>query len=233
MGEVTLLVSPAEPPILRRLGETSFVVEEYGADFLIVGEAGIVGLQRKQFPGDFLSSVTDGRLHTVVMRLTATTLPLILLEGQPQWTQDGSLLNTHGPDLNRATLRAMEWSLATAGIGVQWSDGLADTAEYINTLMKWWAKDTHNGFATRPGPPRKNEFGKPLPAREWAMHVLQGFDGVGPSLAGRIYDEFKRLPLRWDVTKDELSSVHGLGPKRLAALTTDVPAKEEPDANEE
>lgn len=229
MSDITLLVSPAEPKALRRLGETSFAVEEYGADFLIVGEAGIIGLQRKQFPGDFLSSVTDGRLHTVVMKLTATTLPLVLLEGQPQWTQDGELLHSHGAGLKRSTLRAMEWSLIAAGIGVQWSDNLADTVVYIEALMKWWAKDRHNGFSTRPGISRANEFGRPIPQRDWAMHVLQGFNGVGPSLAGRIYDEFKRLPLQWDVTRVELGAVHGLGPKRLEALTSSIPTKEESD----
>ena len=227
MGDVTILTSPAEPPQLRKLGETSFTVEEYGADFLIVGEAGIVGIQRKQFPGDFLSSVTDGRLHTVVMKLAATTFPIVVLEGQPQWTQDGELLYTRGPEFNRSTLRAMEWSLMSAGIPVQWTDSVTDTAEFIETMAKWWAKDTHGGFATRPGPGRKNDFGQPIPPREWAMHILQGFDGVGPLLAGRIYDEFKRLPLRWDVTTEELGAVHGLGPKRLAALTEAVSGKED------
>lgn len=226
MSDVTLLVSPAEPKVLRRLGETSFAVEEYGADFLIVGEAGIVGLQRKQFPGDFLSSVTNGRLHTVVMKLTATTFPLVLLEGRPQWTQDGNLLHSYGPGLKRSTLRAMEWSLISAGIGVQWSDDLADTVAHIQSLMKWWAKDSHDGFSTRPGIARANEFGKPTSQRDFAMHVLQGFNGVGPLLAGRIYDKFERLPLQWDVTKVELGAVHGLGPKRLKALIDSIPAKE-------
>jgi ERCC4-type nuclease len=229
MGDVTILVSPAEPKQLRTLGTSSFAVEEYGADFLIVGEAGIVGLQRKEFPGDFLSSVTDGRLHTVVMRLTATTLPIVLLEGSPQWTQDGGLLNAYGPDMKRSTLRAMEWSLFVAGIRVQWSDDLDDTADYIRSLAKWWAKDTHTGFSTRPGPGREDEFGRPKAPREWGMHVLQGFDGIGPSLAGRIYDKFNRIPLRWDVTKGELSDVHGLGPKKLDALTSVIGVKEEHD----
>ncbi len=59
------------------------------------------------------------------------------------------------------------------------------------------------------------------------MHVLQGFDGVGPQLAGRIYDEFKRMPLRWDVTREELAAVHGLGPKKLEALMKVIPEKED------
>jgi len=228
MGDVTVLVSPAEPPALRRLGSVSMVTEEYGADFLIVGPAGMVGVQRKKFPSDFVGSLSDGRLHTVVMKIRATTLPIIVLEGDPTWSLDGALLNQRGgPNLQRSTLRAMEWSLMQSGIGVQWTDDLADTADYIGTLAEWWAKDTHNGFGTRPGPGRANEFGVPTSDRDWALHVLQGFDGVGPGLAQHIYDEFERLPLRWDVTEAELRTVHGLGPKRLASLGKRLPFKKE------
>jgi len=228
VSDVTILVSPAEPKRLRRVGETSFAPEEFGADFLIVGEAGTVGVQRKAFPGDLLSSVGDGRLHTVVMRLKSLTFPVVVLEGQGQWTTDGVLLNAHGHrEFKRSTLRAMEWSLMSAGIPVQWTDSIGDTIEFIEALAAWWGKETHSGFMARPGPGRADEFGTPTSEREWAQHLLQGFDGVGPELAGRIFDEFKRIPLRWDVTAAELGAVHGLGPKRLASLMGAVSSKED------
>lgn len=217
--EVALLVSPAEPRRLRDLGHTSPAPEEYGCDFLIVGAPGIIGVQRKQFPGDFMSSVTDGRLHTVTMRIRATTFPIVLLEGTPAWTTSGELLESYGGSLKRSTLRAMEFSLAQAGITVMWTDSIADTCEYIAALMAWWSKDEHAGFTARPGPGRTNEFGKPIGERDWGVHLLQGFDGVGPKLAGRIFDEFGRVPLRWDVPTGRLAAVHGLGPHRLEALT--------------
>lgn len=229
MGDVAILVSPAEPKVLRKLGDTSFAPEEFGADFLLVGEAGTVGIQRKAFPGDFMSSVTDGRLHTVVLKLRAVTFPVIVLEGRPQWTTDGVLIASYGREFNRSTERAMEWSLMAADLPVQWTDDLADTAEFIRSMAAWWGKESHAGFMARPGPGRSSEFGSPTSEREWAMHVLQGFDGVGPSLAGRIYDAFGRLPLRWDVTDKELGGVHGLGPKRLEALTKLVSSKEVAD----
>jgi len=232
VSDVTILVSPAEPKKLRRVGTVSFAPEEFGADFLIVGEAGTVGVQRKAFPGDFMASVSDGRLHTVVLRITDLTFPMIVLEGRPQWTTDGELVATYGREFKRSTLWAMEWSLASRGIAVLWTETIDETFEFIGRLAEWWGKESHAGFMARPGPGRSNEFGTQTSEREWAMHVLQGFDGVGPSLAGRIFDAFGRIPLRWDVTDKELGAVHGLGPKRLASLTRTVSSKEDVDGGD-
>jgi ERCC4-type nuclease len=176
-----------------------------------------------------MSSVTDGRLHTltVKMRTSPLALGIILLEGQPQWSMDGDLIGSYGGNMKRSTLRAMEFSLAASGLPVQWSDSLDDTCQYIETLARWWGKDEHHGFNVRPTPGRANEFGQPTSEREWGIHLLQGFDSIGPQLAERIYDEFDGVPLRWSATKRELLGVHGLGPKRLASLTELVPLEEE------
>ena len=50
------------------------------------------------------------------------------------------------------------------------------------------------------------------------MFVLQGFDGIGPELARRIYKHFGRVPLRWDVPDADLEDVEGLGPGRVAKM---------------
>lgn len=223
----TLLTSPAEPPTLRKLGYTSLATEEYGADFLIVSPEGVMGIQRKQFPGDFLSSIFDGRMTTVITRLTATSFPIIVLEGRPQWTTDGVLLGHHGGEFRRSTLHAMEMSLAYNGIAVVWTEHLADTAEFIMSMVEWWAKPEHDGFRNRPGPGRSNDLGQPTTDRDWGVHVLQGFDGIGYQLAQRIWDKFNRLPLRWDITRKELGGVRGVGPKKLDALTRLISTKED------
>jgi len=51
-----------------------------------------------------------------------------------------------------------------------------------------------------------------------AMHVLQGFPGMGPELAGRVVDKFEGVPLTWTVSEDELQTVEGLGKKKSIAM---------------
>lgn len=223
-----MLCAPTEPKLLRAVCDhVSLTTEEYGCDFLVVGPTGILGIQRKEFPGDFLSSITDGRMNKVVTKMSALSSRVIVLEGQPQWTLNGVLLHNYGGEFKRSTLRAMEMSFHNSGIATAWTDNVADTADYLIAAREWWGKDRHSGFLSRPGPGRANEFGHATSEREWGIHILQGFDGIGRVQAERLYDHFGRIPLRWDVTRRELGEVRGIGPKRVDALTSTIAAKEE------
>ena len=75
-------------------------------------------------------------------------------------------------------------------------------------------KDKHAGINTRPKPTTlwgsRND-------RDYAIHFIQSFDGIGPEVAGRIFDKFG-LPLTWNITKEDLMSVPGVGPKRAAKM---------------
>jgi Holliday junction resolvasome RuvABC DNA-binding subunit len=54
--------------------------------------------------------------------------------------------------------------------------------------------------------------------REWAIHLLQGFKGIGPVQAAAIYDWFEGVPIRWDVDMLDLVEVPGIGVKRAEAM---------------
>lgn len=54
-------------------------------------------------------------------------------------------------------------------------------------------------------------------AYEWGIHVIQSFDGIGPGVAGAIFDRFG-LPIQWTVTKADLESVPGVGKKRASKM---------------
>lgn len=213
---ITVLVSPAEHNILRSLGRVSSVTEKFGADFLIPSvDHGVVGVQRKEI-NDLISSVRDGRLQREVAQMKTLGLGVFLIEGRLQWTVDGVLL-ANG-EWTRAQHLGVIWSLQSAGYWTMSTSDLGETFAWLSMFTKWLTipASRHRSTKTRPGP-SKGLWGK-RDNRDWGVHILQGFDGVGYELACRIWDKFDGLPLRWDVDVDALSSVAGIGKVRAARL---------------
>lgn len=209
-----ILVSPAEPPTLRAIGESNSLSETYGADILITGYEKLIGIQRKQFPGDFLSSLSDGRLQTSLQKLTQCTMGLLVLEGKPAWSYTGALMGYsygQGRTYTRNHLRALLFSVQSElGIATQWTDSITDTIELVRDLENWAQKDEHDTLYTRPNL-RKPDTVRKIDKRYRAAWVLQGVEGLGYTRACAIYDHFGRLPLQWDVTEKELMKVPGVG----------------------
>lgn len=202
------IVAPTEPAQLKALGRVSLTPERFGADVLFASRLGTVGVQRKAMPGDFLASVTDGRLSKEVSQLQTLDLRVLVLEGRPTWTVDGELVNPWGQTWTRSQHRRFLWSMRLSGVWVEWSDDVRDTCAVIEDLRAWTAKAKHGSLMRRPGV--KGAWGKPT-SREWQTHLLESFDGVGADLAGRIIDKFGGAPLAWTVGVDDLMRVHGVG----------------------
>jgi ERCC4-type nuclease len=216
---VSFLVAPSEPKALRQIGETSQLAELYGADILIPAKGFFIGVQRKVFPGDFLSSLSDGRLQTSLVKLTKTEVRILVLEGQPAWATSGYLVGHdygQGASFSQSQLRSLILSAYhELGILTLWTTGLSDTIACVEALAQWGAKDKHNSLFTRPGPVKLT---RRFSERDRAVHILQGFDGIGPELAGNIYDYFGRIPLRWDITPEQMMEVDGIGKGRAEKL---------------
>ena len=53
--------------------------------------------------------------------------------------------------------------------------------------------------------------------RDFGIHLIQSFDGIGPGVAGAIFDKFG-VPLKWTINLDDLESVPGVGKKRAAKM---------------
>lgn len=208
-----MLVSPAEPAALRALGISSPLPEKMGADFLFVTPQGFVGVQRKTVD-DLVSSVSDERLSKEVIQMGQNlVIAELLIEGRPAWTSDGALMG-YGR-MNRAGWRNLLRSIMAGGIGVSYSDGLDDTIAALTEFARWAGKDVHNSLIRRPGP--TGVWGRP-DSKEWALHLLQGIDGVGPGVASAIYDYCGGLPLMWTISEAEMLEIPGIGPKRAATM---------------
>lgn len=204
-----MLVSPTEPRELKAIGKVSAIPERNGADFLIVGKNGRLGIQRKLFPQDLLASLADGRLYEQVHQMQVLDHRALILEGHGRWTMDGELLDVR--QFSRQALYGLFFTLAFEfGVQVFWVKDMKETTQVLRWLEAWFAKERHDSLRRRPGP-KGDSWGK-KGNREYACHLLQSFPGVGAGLASNIFDHFGRAPLKWDVDGvEKLMEVPGIG----------------------
>jgi DNA excision repair protein ERCC-4 len=204
-----MLVSPAEHhPLLKALGQVSQVTERYGCDFLIFSRAlGRIGIQRKTI-SDLIASLRDGRLQREIGQIQTLDIRVLLLEGNPGWTTDGSLFNggTSGT-WTKAQHYGLMWSIQLLGFWLMQSDTVEDSASLLSMLERWAGKSKHTSLLSRSAP--KSIWGK-ADSKEWQIHIMQGFPGVGYEKAKAIVEGVGGLPfcLRSDVF---LTNIKGVG----------------------
>lgn len=217
MEPLPITIAGSEPEILRNLGtRTSNAPEHHGVDVMWASPLGIVGIQRKQFPDDFSSSMEDGRLALETGQAVSLPVRILLLEGAGTWSTDGKLLSRYGSSITRQSHRSFLLTLRLNGWWVAESADMADTIDFVRTIYSWSMKSSHNSTRHRPGPPRPlwGQRG----SKDFQRWLLQGFPGVGPEMAERIIDKFGKVPLKWEVTRKELLEIDGVGPKTVDRL---------------
>lgn len=216
-----MMVAGTEPAALKNLPHVTAISnkpERYGVDVLWLAPGKrFYGVQRKEFPGDFIASVTDGRLAKERAQMKALDRAVLILEGRAIWMADGTLDTNYGQTWTRDSLRAYLASCWEDGIFTTWTDSTTDTASHIDVLYRWSQRIGHNSGKGRPGPEKRNLWGRHT-NRDFQVHLLEGFPGIGTELAERILDMFGRVPLQWTATKEELMQVQGLGKKKVEGL---------------
>lgn len=203
-----MLVAPTEPPAIKTLGTVSSTPERYGADILFIAKKEKCGVQRKEVK-DFIASIQDGRLQREIAQMQVLAQRLLVIEGKLQWTLDGDLMGKQwGIRWTHRMHRGAIWSVQGRGVWVISTDSIQQTIDCCRDFEAYCRKAKHTMLDSRPG--AVGVWGKPN-SREFGMHLLMGIDGVGPELAGRIWDRWGRVPWSWDVGMDELMEVDGVG----------------------
>lgn len=211
---MSILVSPTERGLLSKIGKSSSVPEKKGVDAFWISNGKQWGVQRKEFPNDFVASMRDGRLAKELAQMARLDVAILLIEGYGTWTNDGQ-------NLEQAISKQQLWNYIVSaslarGIIVYQVASEADGAAFIGSVYEWSRKPVHRSLMSRPKPVGKwGQRGN----RDWELHVLQSFEGIGPGVAGKILDHFGGLPLAWTVGVDEMMKVDGIGKKRAEALT--------------
>lgn len=210
---MTILVAPTEPPALKRIGQSSGLPERYGVDFMWSVEGGLCGVQRKEV-SDLLASIRDGRLHKEVAQMQVPQHKMLIIEGQVRWTNDGMLMHQY-VTLSKKALNKMLFSVRARDIWVHWTASMQETADAVVDYYEWTQKDEHVSLVARPGP--VSPWGKTT-NKDYAIHVLTSFPGVGSELAARILKHFGKVPLAWEVSVKDLMEVPGIGKVKAQRL---------------
>jgi ERCC4-type nuclease len=219
------LIAPSEPPIIKTLGRVSSVPERHGADILWYDRAtrAVIGVQRKEYH-DLLGSVADGRLAREVKQLKSTKVAHLIVEGRPRFTPDGHCTEQYLTRWTRAAYRSLLRSVQGRGIFVEHSDSTADTVSLVEEIYRWTAKGDHVSLDRRPTP-TGNNWGQ-LTDKDWACHMLQSIDGIGPKQATAIWMHFGgKLPIELTATRAQLLTVPGVGPIVADKITKAFGAK--------
>lgn len=211
-----MLVAPTEPRTIKTLGKSSSLPEKYGADILVPVSGSFLGIQRKEI-SDLVASVQDGRLSKEISQLQQVGRAVLIVEGRLKWSTEGVLLGRdYGMPWTRTTHRNLLYSVQARGVWVESTDDANDTVACILNLHDYLRKPKHMGLMKRPGP--VSPWGKAV-NQDWAAHLLQGFEGVGPETAKNIIEHFGgRVPLEWRCDEAALKEVPGIGPKRAKQL---------------
>ena len=209
-----MLISPTEPQPIRDLGKTSILTEKYGADILMLVKDMRVGVQRKKFPDDLMSSLADGRLYDQIRKMGELNHAVLILEGHGQWTIEGVLLGRYAFTIDQ--LHGLMMSLSFEfGIQVFQVRDMTETIRLLGNMEAWIHKPAHVSLLRRPGP-SKDSWGEKS-ARLNGIHLLQSFPGVGPTIAARIYDHYGKVPMRWEEGLD-FTEVPGVGKEKARQL---------------
>ncbi len=54
--------------------------------------------------------------------------------------------------------------------------------------------------------------------REFGIHLLSSFPGISAVIAGRVFDYFGGVPLKWSVEMEEMLMVEGVGVERVRRM---------------
>ena len=212
-----MIISPTEPPALRAIGTVSMMPEDHGCDIAFVARGKLVGIQRKEIK-DLFSSVEAGRLQGQMDKMGNLDEAYLIVEGEPRFSTDGKVLGKrYGRPWTRDSYTGVLVGVQHRGLHVLHTKDLAATVHLCQYLEGWHQKESHSmlGGAARQGP--TTLFGSNPTQKEFAVHMLQGIPGVGPKMAGAIFDAYG-LCLELTVTEADLMKVDGIGKAKAGKI---------------
>ncbi|MGD9276646.1 MAG: ERCC4 domain-containing protein [Candidatus Pacearchaeota archaeon] len=160
------------------------------ADYIIKDTA----IERKTV-NDFLSSMINHRLINQLEELKQYEKKLLLIEG----IDEQELYNDENKKINANSIRGFLLSIALKHkVPIIFTKDYCDTAKFIELI----ARKKQTNFGIRPNKKTKNKS-------EQIQFILEGFPGIGPTLAKKLLTEFGNLKNIFNANSKELEKSIG------------------------
>ena len=209
---MTILIDSVEPRKVKdAFGEYAIDTPLEGFDFKMYTECGIVAIERKRIPGDFLSSLTDGRLYQQILAMRdSSNIQILLLEGRFRYNRDNILLRGRRKTRwNRKgitnLLRSIKW---IEGVDIEYSSSISDTVITVLEIQDYFDKTDHTSLRGRPR--IQTNWIKPT-REEKIIYWIQGLPGVGVTTARKLYEKFPTPLLLFQASPSDIGSIPRIG----------------------
>lgn len=216
---MNIIVSSNERKKVRdALGEMA-VVANLPYDFQLMTNRGLVALERKKFPSDFLASVEDSRLAKECASMRADSgYRILIVEGKGKYTKDGYL--KRGTKVTRWTksgirnlMRSIRYVEAT---DIEFSDNIEGTVEILKELQEYFDADTHLSIRSRRKFTSCTQF---VPTYEERFNFfLQGLPSINIIRARALAGVFKSPMEVFSASVEDLKSIKGIGGKTATSI---------------
>lgn len=217
-----IFVSTKEPKEFWGIGKPNDLTEKFGSDFLFSSKSGLVGIQRKKFPEDFLASLRGGdRVARELEQMRKLALGIWVLEGYGAWTNEGYLVygGRYKYYLNEywGFLLSLQ---AYLGYPVIVTGNSLETYRFVEQTYRWANKPEEHGSLFRRNKPQSSE--------EWEVFFLQGIPGIGRGTAQKIVQYYNGVPVVLQDVAEDLSRV--IGPHKAGLIRDCLKGVERKDA---
>ena len=201
----------------KYLGESGIKLE-LPFDFQLYTERGIVTAERKKFPGDFIASVSDGRLarECAAMREIGD-YRIVISEGRPKYKNGKLMSGRKVLDWNKQAIRNLYRSIRyVEACDVEFSDNIQDTVTILLELQQYFDKKRHFSIRNRLGLSSAWPYST---YHEKFIYWIQGCGaGIKASRAERIAGAFHNPMELFNASVKDIMQVSGIGSKMAESI---------------
>ena len=215
---MSVIITTNEPRKIKELFPDR-IESPMNFDMLLYTESGKVGIERKQCPGDLLSSVTDGRLNREILSMREECdISVVLLHGIIRYNRNGTVrlgkrTSYHWTDKGMRNLfRTIQY---VEGCYLEHAKNSGELVQVVHALQEYFDKKDHTSLKSRP----RIQTSWIVPSHgERVIHFYNGLPGVGINGAKKIYDRFPFPMQLYSASIEEIIEIPRVG----RALATGV-----------
>ena len=208
---MTVLITTNEPKKIRELFQDRVEVP-MDFDMVLYTEAGKIGIERKQCPGDLLSSVSDGRLNREILAMREEcNISVILLQGNIRYNKNGTVklgkrTSYHWTDKGIKNLfRTIQY---VEGCYLESARNSVELVQVVNDLQEYFDKKDHTSLKSR----TRIQTNWLVPSKdERVVYFYSGLPGLGITGARKLYERFSTPLLLYQASIEEIRQIRGMG----------------------